>query len=323
VPEMMGEERTPFARLSKPSHGVLSCGAAALLLCSIGIAPRIARAGDGATEALELRLHAEIAIAKEATSGHPAMAEAMKDVLPELLVEYLVTRDETIALDTVDAAFISEQFEVAQAMEAPGVVWALDVFAGPGTGYEHGLRRSLTNLAGHHLESADRATDAVLDAYERQVDRRIEKADRKAEKPHVDLVKLDAKLDKQAAKLAETTEKKIVKADEKVDQKAAKAADQADKAADKTNKATEKTADKVEKAADKAEKVEKIEKKAEEKAEKAEEKTDKAEDKADKAADKADDKVEDKTEKKADKADDKADKADKEDNDKGKKGKKK
>ncbi len=117
-----------------------------------------AMARDGATEALELRYHAELAIAEESVEGDPELAGVMRDILSGMLVEHLVARDETVTLDIVDAAFVEEQFSVAEAMEEPGIAMALDVFAGPGTGYEYGIRTAITNLAEFHTEKADRVS---------------------------------------------------------------------------------------------------------------------------------------------------------------------
>ncbi len=180
MPETM-ETRSnkPLSRASE-SVGGLCCFLVAAATVLLGLARPVA-AGDGASEALELRLHAELAIVQERTSGSRALAETMREMLPGMLLEYLASRDETIALDVVDSAFVREQFEVAKMMEEPGVAWALDVFAGPGTGYEHGLRTQLSGLADFHEERAQRATEAAVRAYERQLDHRLERIDQAQE----------------------------------------------------------------------------------------------------------------------------------------------
>ena len=129
-----------------PRGGLVLCGHLAALLVVYGVVPAVG-ASDGATEALELRFHAEHAIAEEGASGDAELAGVMRELLPGLLVEHLAARDETITLDTVDAAFVQHQFQTAALMEEPGVALALDVFVGPGTGYEHGIRTSIANLA--------------------------------------------------------------------------------------------------------------------------------------------------------------------------------
>lgn len=191
-------------------------------------------AGDGATEALELRVHAERAIAQEQAAGHAALAEAMQGALAGLLQEYLVTHDGTIALDTVDAAFVQAQFTAARAMEDPGVALALDVFAGPGTGFEHDLQNQLADLA-----SFDGVQEAAFDAHERVMERQLEKVEQHAAK----MEDVEAKLDAKMAAAAERLEIKAEVKAEKVE----------DKAEAKAEKAEEKAEVKAEKAEDKAE----------------------------------------------------------------------
>ena len=220
----------------------------------------MAEAGDGATEALELRLHAELAIAEERAGGRAPLADAMTDVLPGLLREYMASRDETIALDVVDAAFIREQVKVAELMQEPGLALALDVFAGEGTGFEHNLRASLTSLADFHEVRAHRATEASLRVYEREVSRRLEHVD-KIEENHrkVESHRVEATLVAVADHFTGQAEEKIEKTQEK--------------AQEKIEKTQEKAEEKVEKTQEKAEeKAEKEQEKAEEKAEKEQEK---------------------------------------------------
>lgn len=260
MPEKMSDVNKPSEGLKRPWDGLLSFRSLGVVVAVLSF-PWIAVAGDGATESLELRLHAELAIADEATE-HPELAEAMKEMLPGLLLEYLASRDETIALDVVDTAFVREQVEVAKLMEDPGLAWALDVFAGPGTGFENSLHMSMANLADFHEEQAQRATEAALKVYERQHDRleRLEQLDQDHN---------EAELERFEAKLARASDR----ADLAIDQVGGKAAE----------KVAEKAAEKVEKAAEKAEaKAEKAVEKAEEKTEKAEEKVEKDEEKAEK-----------------------------------------
>ncbi|MBI3333513.1 MAG: hypothetical protein HYZ93_05430 [Candidatus Omnitrophica bacterium] len=146
---------------------------------------------DGATEALQLRFQAELAIAQEKGNGHVELAEAMQQALPELLQEYLVTRDGTIALDTVDAAFVQEQFKIARAMEEPGVALALDVFSGPGTGYEYGLRTAIANLADFNDRAASHVSEAALKAHEHMMEGQMEKMDQALAKREAALDRAD------------------------------------------------------------------------------------------------------------------------------------
>lgn len=171
-------------------------------------------AEDGAREALELRYQAELAIAKEQASGHREMARAMQESLSTLLQEYLVTRDGTVALDTVDDIFVQEQFKTARAAEEPGVALALDVFSGPGTGAENKLRTEMTHLADFHSDRSEQAagrvtdrplrenereplqvTKETVDAYERQMERQLDKIERQLTQTHAAADQTDAKFD--------------------------------------------------------------------------------------------------------------------------------
>jgi len=239
---------------------------ATTLACAIftlGIGVGAAMAGDGATEALELRYQAELAIAQAQASGQRELAQAMQESLPDLLQEYLVTRDGTIALDTVDAAYVQEQFKVARAMEEPGVALALDVFAGPGTGYEHALQTKIADLSTFHEKMAGRLSETSLDTHERVMERRLEKIEQHLAK--ADAVadrfdaKLEAKLEAAAERLAEKVERKAEKAAERAEKVAEKAEEKAEKIAEKAEEKAEKKAEKAEeKAAKIAEKVEEI-----------------------------------------------------------------
>lgn len=209
-------------------------------------------AADGATEALELRLHAERAIRQERATGHAPLADAMRGMLPGLLTEYLASRDETIALDVVDSAFVREQVKLGEMMQDPGSAWALDVFAGPGTGHEHGVRSSLANLADFHDKRSERAMEQVVDVYERNVSKqmeRLEKAQEHQERiqdQHMEaqlvhaadrvnkvFERVEAKTEHIAEKAVEKVEKAAEKAAEKAEDKAAKDAEKADKEAEK------------------------------------------------------------------------------------------
>ncbi len=188
----------------KARHGSFSAFPASLT-CSaffLSLFAPFAWAADGALEALELRYHAEKAIAGERSSE---LAQAMRESLPGLLQEYLATRDGSIALDTVDDAFVQEQFKTARAMEEPGVALALDVFSGPGTGYEHGLRTSIARLADFNERRAGRVSEAALDAHERVMERQLEKLEQ--------YLALEAKLansdDRFEAESERTTEEKV------------------------------------------------------------------------------------------------------------------
>jgi hypothetical protein len=158
----------------------------------------LALASDGATEALQLRYYAEVAITQEEANGNRDLAQAMRHSLPGLLQEYLATRDGTIALDTVDAAFVDEQFKVAQAMEEPGVALALDVFSGPGTGFEHGLRTSLANLANFHERMAGKVSNDALDATEKVIQNQLAKLENRSNR-------LDARLNAASSKIQRFT----------------------------------------------------------------------------------------------------------------------
>ena len=101
----------PFHDRPKPLRGCPGTSRSGFLfglagLAAIWLMTGTASASDGATEALELRYHAEMAIAEEADQGEIELAGVMRELLPNLLVEHLVTRDATITLDTVDAAFV-------------------------------------------------------------------------------------------------------------------------------------------------------------------------------------------------------------------------
>lgn len=240
---------TPFPRSARRGSGVSFLVASTLVFLSTAGS---ADAGDGATEALELRLHAERAIAQERLTGAPGLADAMTGMLPGLLTEYLASRDETIALDVVDAAAVRRDVVAAKMMQDPGVAWALDVFAGPGTGHEHELRTAMANLAdfqGPQVErGAERMMEAAVDVYERQVQRELERAD-----------KLQEKQQEMEVRKAEVTLAKITdRADHFAEKKAAPAAQRLEKAAEKqaekAEKAAEKDAEKAEKEADQAEK---------------------------------------------------------------------
>lgn len=178
-------------------NGFLSFGIAFLIITLSLCVTGKAFAQDGASEALELRYQAELAIAGE---KNRELAKAMQEALPGLLQEYLATRDGTIALDAVDASFVEEQFKVARAMEEPGVALALDVYSGPGTGYEHGLRTSIANLAGFH---SGKAADAALNAHEKIIDRQLAKLDSAGDRFGA---KLDAAADRFSARAERFTQ---------------------------------------------------------------------------------------------------------------------
>lgn len=212
------------------NHGSFYARAVLLLtaLTFLLSSPQLALAADGAREALELRYQAELAIAEERARGGRELADAMEEHLSGLLQEYLVTRDGTIALDTVDAAFVEEQFKVARAMEEPGVALALDVFSGPGTGYENELRTALSNLADFHVERAeriaervsshgvrewsdtakDRTSDAALDSYERQMERQRDRVEQVLLRGDTLAAEFDGRFEAQLeAKLDATTDR--------------------------------------------------------------------------------------------------------------------
>lgn len=261
---------TPFPRLVRCGTGVFSF----LLSACVCLVSTPARAGDGATEALELRLHAERAIAAERTTGQPGLAEAMTGMLPGLLMEYLASRDETIALDVVDAAVVRNEMVAAKLMNDPGVAWALDVFAGPGTGHEHELRTAMANLADFQGTRAERGVERVMaaavDVYEKQVQRDLTRADKlqelhaelEARKAEVMLAKATDRADhverfveKQAEQVAEKaehqTEKQVEKIQQAVEKQAEKQAEKIEKEAEKVEQQAEKEAEQVEKEADK------------------------------------------------------------------------
>jgi hypothetical protein len=259
--------RTPFPKRSAPGSGVTFFVALAL---TGTIAPCATLAADGATEALELRVYAEQAIIRERTTGPAGMAEAMQRMLPGLLLEYLASRDETIALDVVDAAAVRHDLTTAKLMQDPGLAWALDVFAGPGTGHEHELRSALAHLADFHAAQAEqglaRAAEAAVDVYERQVQRDLARAD-KLQEMHIALEQRKAevalaKVTDRAERIERIADKKAEQAITKIEQVAEKVTEQAEKAAEKVEKAAEKSEEKVEKAAEKA--AEKAEEKVEE-----------------------------------------------------------
>lgn len=239
MPEMMRNLR---ARTPYPTTPVQRVGCGVVLLV-LAWQPAVF-AADGATEALELRLHAELAIRQERATGHAPLADAMRGMLPGLLTEYLASRDETIALDVVDSAFVREQVKLGELMQDPGSAWALDVFAGPGTGHEHDVRSSLANLADFHDKRAERAMEQVVDVYERNVSKQMEWLEKAQE--HQERIQ-----DKQMeAKLVHAADR-VDKVFERVE---AKAEHVAEKAVEKAEKAAEKVEDKVAKDAEKADK---------------------------------------------------------------------
>jgi len=227
-------------------HGCVVVGVTCTFL---GIGVGVAMAGDGATEALELRYQAELAITQAHTAGQQELAQAMRESLPDLLQEYLATRDGTIALDTVDAAYVQEQFKVARAMEEPGVALALDVFVGPGTGYEHALQTKIADLSTFHDTS--RFSDAALDAHERVMERRLDKMEQHLAKVDAAADRFDAKLEAKLEAAAERLAEKVEKAAEKAEAKAEKAEEKAEKIAEKAEAKAEKAAEKAEEIADK------------------------------------------------------------------------
>ena len=222
------------------------------LILSFVAYPTASYASDGATEALQLRYQAEVAIAQEQAAGHAKMAKAMTEALPGLLQEYLVTRDGSIALDTVDAAFVQEQFKVARAMEEPGVALALDVFSGSGTGYEHGLRTSIANLADFNVKMADRVSEAALDAHERIMERQVEKLEQHL--AEFNETKLEAKLNTTAERLEEKTleSEPVQKTEEKTETRIQTVVDQTEA---KVEQLVEKTEQLVEAHPEKAETI--------------------------------------------------------------------
>lgn len=235
----------PFWKLQEKKNGFfylgpLTYGAFIFLLFGL---TGTAHPADGATEALELRYYAELAILKEQAEGNPQLAEAMLETLPTLLQEYLVTRDGTIALDTVDAAFVEEQFKIARTMEEPGVALALDVFAGPGTGYEHGLRTAIANLADFNERKVGVVSESALEAHERVIERHLEKIEERLGDNEVDH-RLDAKLDARIERLESKAEKAEEKAEEKIERAAEKAEEAQEKAEEKSEEKPEESKEK-------------------------------------------------------------------------------
>ena len=282
-----------FERGNEPKSG-LFCLLVSFLIVTFTNYPMLAYASDGATEALQLRYQAELAIAQEQTAGHAKMAKAMKEALPGLLQEYLVTRDGTIALDTVDAAFVQEQFKVARAMEEPGVALALDVFSGSGTGYEHELRSSISKLADFHSEAAERVvernmdretakervSERTLDSYEkvmeREMSRQVEKFEHELAKTGAEGGRLDGKFEAKMEARLDTVATKFEHKIAEEHQLAAKAAERAEHLTQEAAKMTEMAKAIAETNPEKAEKLtqlaDKLTSKAEKAAEKVEEK---------------------------------------------------
>lgn len=209
---------------ANPTNGLFClCLALALLLIPFLYASDAAADPDGATEALQLRYQAEIAISQERASGHPELADAMFHSLPGLLQEYLVTRDGTIALDTVDAAFVQEQFKVARAAEEPGVALALDVYSGPGTGYEHGLRTAIANLADFNGRMDGRVSEAALDAHERVMEQQMEKIERHLDQTEALENRLESKMESKLGSVSKMTDARGLEArglEAKIEEKA-------------------------------------------------------------------------------------------------------
>lgn len=268
------QQQTPFPIGARRGSGV-----SFLVACALALLPAAsARAGDGATEALELRLHAEHAIAQERISGQPGLADAMTGMLPGLLLEYLASRDETIALDVVDAAAVRHEVVAAKLMQEPGLAWALDVFAGPGTGHEHELRTAMASLADFQGARAERGMERVMEAavdvYERQVQRDLERADKLQEKQQeLELRKAEVALAKVADRAERFAEKKAEQVTEKVEKIAEKTVEKAEQQAEKQAEKVEKEAEKAqEKSAKETEKVAKEIVQQEEQAEKEAEK---------------------------------------------------
>jgi len=243
----MPETRPTSTSIDRLCHGRVILWGGRCLLVVLGLSVCAvtpdARAGDGASEALELRLVAERMIAHEAAQGHDQLAAVMRELLPAALVDDLVTRDEGVTIDTVDAAFVAEQFKMASAMEEPGVAMALEVFAGPGTGQEQGIRTSLARLADFKARKADTLPDMsrAVEVHERVMERHLEK--------------LQARVDvlEQRGDRADRLEKALSKAEKTLE----KAADKAAKALaegkdDKADKTLEKAADKADKTLEKA-----------------------------------------------------------------------
>lgn len=240
MPEKMGRTQEPFLGRRIPESGLSFL---LTVFLSLWMIPGRSNASDGATEALELRLHAELSIAEEQAGGHKELANAMTEALPGLLLEYLASRDETIALDVVDAAFVREQIKIAELMQEPGLALALDVFAGPGTGYEHGLLTALANLADNEH---GKASEVVLGVYERQIERRQEHVE-EIEEIHrkVGEHRLEAQLSA-ADRLERKAEQIAGNANEKAAKGLEKAAEQIEQAAEKIEQVAEKVAEKTE-----------------------------------------------------------------------------
>lgn len=260
-------KQKPFPNvMRRPGSGIFFLA----LLVFMASDPRTLLAGDGATEALELRWHAEMAMAKEDAEGRPAMADAMRATLPKLLLDHVATHDESIAIDVVDAALVRQHAQLAQLIDQPGLAWALDVFAGPGTGNEQNIRTAMASLADFHEVRARQATEMAAEIYERTVEQTLEhpiehtldKLDRLEEKrlrmeEHRNEVILHH-LDRQPEHV-KTIEHLAEKTVEKLDKLAEKAQQETEKLEDKLVKEVEKQADKE------AEKVQKdLEKAAEE-----------------------------------------------------------
>ena len=279
---------------SAPGNGIFYPLPLLLLTAGLLFLPDggIALAGDAATEALELRYHSELAIAEERATGNRALADAMQDVLPGLLQEYLITRDGTVALDAVDAAFVEEQMKAARAMEEPGVALALEVFTGPGTGFENDLRTGLANLADFHPNEIRHVSERALEAHERVMERQMDRVAQDLNKTQEAFARFDAKFEaKLEARLDTATEKlerKTERISEKLEEKAEKITERLEQ---KAEKAAEKLEEKAEKVSEKLEeKTEQITEKLEEKTEQITEET---EEKAEEITDKADEKLDD------------------------------
>ncbi|MBI1952628.1 MAG: hypothetical protein HYS41_00700 [Candidatus Omnitrophica bacterium] len=248
-------------------------------------------ASDGATEALELRLTAEKSIAGE---RNKKLARAMEQALPELLQEYLATRDGTIAMDAIDSAFVEAQFKIARSIEEPGVALALDVFSGPGSGYENDLRTSISNLADFKAESAERfagrisdrterVSERTLDVFEREMERQMDKVEQEVAK-FAAFDRLDSKVEaKMEARMDVMTARFLgpEKAAEQLSERAEKLAEKAASLASTNPELAEKLSEKAEKLAEKAQE---LEAKAEEVSAKVEDLGQKVEEKAEEPA---------------------------------------
>lgn len=248
------------------SHGSFyACAALLTALTFLLSLPCPVLAADGAREALELRYQAELAIAEERAHGNRELAVAMEEQLSGLLQEYLVTRDGSIALDTVDAAFVQEQFKVARAMEEPGVALALDVFSGPGTGYENDLRTSIIHLADFNARMAGRVSEAALDAHERAIERQLEQLDQhliEKLEATVDRVEFEQRAESSREAGIETRlETKVTTTVEKLENRIEAVVEQAEKLVEVNPEKTEQIIERAES------KIEQIVQKAEEKIE--------------------------------------------------------